>query len=120
MCALFDKFRDMAVRKALAEIKDRLLNPAMKDICLVTQIDIKDKKLNLICQLNGLEESPIEVSVGSIAIAEDASHVRLDDFDANVAFAKNALNLFATRTYDVPDKTAVRLSLKTARKVLGL
>ncbi|MBQ9407180.1 MAG: hypothetical protein IJU37_10665 [Desulfovibrio sp.] len=120
MCALFDKFRDMAVRKALAEIKDRLLNPALKGIGIVTQIAYRDKKLSLTCQLNGLEDSPIEVSVGTIAIADDASQLRLGDFEANRAFAQNALNLFAARTYDVPDTTAVRFSLKTAKKVLGL
>jgi hypothetical protein len=110
----------MATQKALSELKDRLLNPAVSEIGTITAISYRDKKLFLNVVLNGLEDREIEVSCGRLRIADDGSRISLGAFQSNMPFAQNALNMFAARDYKIPDSTMVRAALVTTKKVLKL
>lgn len=112
--------QEAAMRAALMQLKDRFLNQAIEKFGTITEIDYKDKKLALTCELNGLEGNPIEVSIGMLKIADDGSHITVGDFDSNREFAKNALNMFAAKEYAVPENTIIRGGLTTLKKVLGL
>ena len=111
---------DAAASKALGEIRDRVLNPAVAEIGTIKEIGYKNKKLLLVCELAGMEGQDIEVSACSVKIADDGSYIELADFDSNRAFASNALNMFASRRYDMPEGGMVRYMLITAKKLLGL
>ena len=112
--------KDATMRAALMQLKDRLLNQAIEKFGTINEIDYRDKKLSLTCELKGLEGNPIEVSIGLLQIADDGSHITIGDFDSNREFAKNALNMFAAKEYAVPENTIIRGGLTTLKKVLGL
>jgi hypothetical protein len=112
--------KDAALRATLMQLKDKLLNKAIEKFGTINEIDYKDKKLTLTCELNGLEGNPIEVTIGMLKIADDGSHITVGDFDSNREFAKNALNMFAAKEYAVPENTIIRGGLTTLKKVLGL
>jgi len=112
--------KDAAMKAALMQLKDKLLNQAIEKFGTINEIDYKNKKLSLTCELKGLEGNPIEVSIGMLKIANDGSHITVGDFDSNREFAKNALNMFAAKEYAVPENTIIRGGLATLKKVLGL
>ena len=120
MAGIFTKIVEGVASTVLDNLRDKLLNPAISQFGTVTRIDYRDGKLLLTCELAGLEGNDIDVTVGKILIADDASYIELGDFDSNRKFAKNLLNCFAAKKHDVPDKPAVRKALLSAKKYLHL
>ena len=96
--------KSAATQCALQELKDRLLNPAVASIGRIREISYRDLKLFLVVELTGLEGQPLEISSGLITIADDGSYVQFGQFDSNMLFAKNALDMFATAKFAIPEK----------------
>lgn len=117
---IINTLKNAATQCALQELKDRLLNPAVASIGRIKEISYRDLKLFLVVELAGLEGQPVEISSGLITIADDGSYIQFGEFDSNMLFAKNALDMFATTKFAVPDKRLVRTVLVTAKKILGL
>lgn len=111
--------RDKAFSIALNSIKDKYMNSHLEGIGVVKSIAYKDGKLILTVVLEGLEDHPLSIEAGEIEIAPDGSTIKVGKFNANIPFANNALNRFATNKFNVPEGGA-RTALKTAKTLLGL
>lgn len=116
---MFECIKNMAVSVALNGLKEKLVNPNLEGIGKVTEISFKDKTIFVTVVLEGLEDTPIEACCRKIEIAPDGSSVTLADFDSKLPFAKNALNRFAAKTFDIPEGKT-RSALAAAKKTFGL
>lgn len=116
---MFSCLKNKAIKIALQQLKERVLNPNLEGIGIVKDMVYEDKKLRLTLILAGLEDKPITIQCDDIVIAEDGSSIIVEKFESNMEFARNALNRFATRRFDVPEGMA-RFALKSAKTVLGL
>lgn len=115
---LFDSVKKIGVQKIL-DTAAAAINAKYGDIGLIQSVTLDDNVIKIILVLNGLEDVPLEAVCRSIKISEDGSKVELGDFTANKAFLANALNTFATGTFEVPDKFGLRAGLKMARPVFA-
>lgn len=116
---MFAYLKNMTASIALTGLKEKLVNPNLEGIGRVTEISFKDKTVFVTVVLDGLETQPIEACCRKIEIAPDGSSIKLSDFDAKLPFAKNALNRFAARPFDIPEGKA-RAALIAAKKTFGL
>jgi hypothetical protein len=66
-----------------------------------------------------MEETLLEASANKIIIAEDGSSIQFDDFDANKAFLKAALQNYGSRKIEIPEEqNLARTALQTVRKYI--
>jgi hypothetical protein len=114
-----DSLLDSSVQVAINQIKDRVLNPKIAEYGEIKQLEYKDKKVRIILALKGMEETLLEASANKIIIAEDGSSIQFDDFDANKAFLKAALQNFGNRKIEIPEEqNLARSALQTVRKYI--
>jgi len=114
-----DSLLDSSVQVAINQIKDRVLNPKIAEYGEIKQLEYKDKKVRIILALKGMEETLLEASANKIIIAEDGSSIQFDDFDANKAFLKAALQNFGNRKIEIPEEqNLARTALQTVRKYI--
>lgn len=117
---MFDFLKNMAAKKALNFFKEKVVNPNLDGIGVITSISLLDKMLYLTLMLDGLGETEIIITGKGISIAEDGSSITVQSFKSNMPFAENALNRFAAgRAFAVPEGKA-RDYAGMAKKLFGL
>lgn len=110
---------DLAVNAAISGMLDKFVNPKIAGIGKVKKLWHKDNKFYATVVLDDLEDNPIDIEASDIKVAPDYSSVTVGKYEANKAFAKNALNKFATKPIPVPDG-ATRLAFSGVAKMLKL
>ena len=110
---------DSSVQVAVNQIKDRILNPKIAEYGEIKQLEYNEGKIKIILALKGMEETLLEASANKIIIAEDGSSIQFDDFDANKAFLKAALQNYGSRKIEIPEEqNLARTALQTVRKYI--
>lgn len=95
------------------------INTKLEGIAKVKSLVLEGKHIKIQLILAGLEALPLETVCRSVVINDSGTKITLGDFEANKEFLANALNRFATRTFDVPDKFGLQAALRQARSVFA-
>lgn len=117
---IFGFLKKRAIRMALENAMDKIINPRLAGIAKVRSLSWKDGRLQAVCALEGLDNVEIDIVCNSVSIAPDGGSVTLGDFTSNMPFAENALNQFAARSWEIPDTGMARGILAAIKKTLDI
>lgn len=93
------------------------INTKIKGIATVQSLTLDGKHIKIKLVLDELENLPLEAVCRSIKINDAGTQISLDDFTANKKFLETALNRFAARTFDIPDKYGLQAGLRQAKSL---
>lgn len=90
----------------------------LDDLGVIREFSYKNGRLFLTIALEGLQDHPISIEAKDIEIAPDGSSITVKSLVSNMPFVHNALNRFASGTFEVPENS--RAYVKSAKCLLGL
>lgn len=113
---LFDTGKDKLAAMALNTIGKKMVETHLSGIIQLQEIRVENMRPVLYFRLEGVSDKLLTAEVGHIDISDDGRTVSVGKYSSNTAFVENALNRFATLTFDVPESASRGLVL--AKKFL--
>ena len=115
-----EKISSAILQKLSNSIVKDIINTKIKDIGKIHEIRYADKKFNITLTLNGLDDRKIDIICNTIYISVNGTHITLKNFESNMPFAQNSLNMFVAGTYEIPNKMCSHFIMRRLRGALGL
>ncbi len=108
--------KDKLAAKALNTIGKKMVETHLSGIIQLEEVRVENMRPVLYFRLEGVPDKLLTAEVGHIDISDDGRTVSVGKYSSNTAFVENALNRFATLTFDVPESASTGLLL--AKKFL--